>query len=701
MLKVAAMCLVCTPVFAWAAETSIPGYDGEVKKTLDRMEQRYAGMKTYQHTLECSFDIEAEGNSDWLDAMMNMAKQATRFAWARPDRATLISKETTVVCDGKQVWEYVPELRQYVNYPMPAVLALDELKSMEMQGGQAMQDPIAGLLLQHSLPPAKRFREVIRFTGVKSQDLEGKACWVVRGLGGSERMQGFEVPFEIWINAENDLLQMVRVDLTEAMKSMSAMSMSSEDEEEGKTKETPPKIKKYQMVVKPKDVKIDEDIPADRFTFKPGQKDQKVEEFTSEGGEEKQQELVGQSAPVFAGKDLDGKEVRLADLKGRVVLLDFWATWCGPCVQVLPEVQKVADHFAKQPVTVLGINQDAGGSGKRLVKFLEKKQVKYRQVLDGNSEISSQYYVQGIPCMVLIDKKGVIQAIDVGFSSGGESELIAKIDRLLKGETLVDLKETTRPAGQPGTASAVAPGVSQSAPASSPTLVDVAPERLREEPSARLSGVYQIKEADVTGDGRRKLVASTPSNTIVIIDPETLKTERVQLKGRSRRSSVSGVAAVQTKNGLLWLAQGSDERFFGRGTASIQVSLHDRAGGLLWTYEQKFEAGSQVQSIVDGGDLDGDGQPEFVVGITVYQISKSGSNSWTTSNQRGQLVVLDRNGSVICSRRAGQGLFDVKAFPSKEPGKPGRVFIIDGRGAHFYQLTGAATVPASQAAVGK
>src|SRR5688572_28929850 len=94
--------------------------------------------------------------------------------------------------------------------------------------------------------------------------------------------------------------------------------------------------------------------------------DEKVDEFQFGGDDSRQQELVGKPAPDFTGVDLEGKPVSLADYRGRVVMLDFWATWCGPCVQAIPHIQKVANKFADKPVTVLGINRDQPGSESRV-----------------------------------------------------------------------------------------------------------------------------------------------------------------------------------------------------------------------------------------------------------------------------------------------------------------------------------------------
>jgi thiol-disulfide isomerase/thioredoxin len=111
-------------------------------------------------------------------------------------------------------------------------------------------------------------------------------------------------------------------------------------------------------------------------------------------------------APDFALKDLSGKTVRFTDYPGKVVLLDFWATWCGSCVTAMPKLQKLHDRLAAKGFTVIGIATDAQGAVK-VAPVVAKKQVKY-PVLLGNETAWGPYEVQFLPTLILIDRKGQI-----------------------------------------------------------------------------------------------------------------------------------------------------------------------------------------------------------------------------------------------------------------------------------------------------
>ena len=140
--------------------------------------------------------------------------------------------------------------------------------------------------------------------------------------------------------------------------------------------------------------------------------------------------LIGQKAPDFQTQFLNEEEFKLSDQKGKVVILDFWATWCGPCVRALPELLKATSSFNKKNVALLAVNQ--GESTKVISKFLKKKQLKALSVImDETRKIGGDYKVKGIPKTVIIDQKGVIRHVHVGFSSGMGERLKGEINKLL------------------------------------------------------------------------------------------------------------------------------------------------------------------------------------------------------------------------------------------------------------------------------
>lgn len=138
---------------------------------------------------------------------------------------------------------------------------------------------------------------------------------------------------------------------------------------------------------------------------------------------------VGKPAIAFSLKTPEGKEVTLESLKGRIVVLDFWATWCGPCKMAMPSLQKLHERYAGKPVSIIGVNcmeQDPDEA----VKYTKKEKFTYMQLLAGD-ELAAAYGVSGIPTLIVIDAKGNILGSEVGFSPVLEKKLSAEIDKAL------------------------------------------------------------------------------------------------------------------------------------------------------------------------------------------------------------------------------------------------------------------------------
>ncbi|MGO8699068.1 MAG: TlpA family protein disulfide reductase [Limisphaerales bacterium] len=139
---------------------------------------------------------------------------------------------------------------------------------------------------------------------------------------------------------------------------------------------------------------------------------------------------VNQPAPDFSALDLSGNAVSLASFRGhKVVLLDFWATWCGPCRMAMVALQDLQDKYKNQGLEILSLNQAEPADNVR--QFINRKKYGFHVLLDPQGDVSTKYGVRAIPTLVLIDKNGVIQRLQVGYSPN-ESDLQQTVERLLK-----------------------------------------------------------------------------------------------------------------------------------------------------------------------------------------------------------------------------------------------------------------------------
>jgi thiol-disulfide isomerase/thioredoxin len=144
----------------------------------------------------------------------------------------------------------------------------------------------------------------------------------------------------------------------------------------------------------------------------------------------KKDPLVGKKAPNFESVLLDGSKFKLSEQKGKVVVLDFWATWCGPCVKALPELIEKTSQFDKKDVVFIAVNQ--GETRKMISTFLKKKKLQGLTVaLDKKQNIGRDYKVQGIPKTIIIDQKGTIRHVEVGFAEKTATRIRTEISNLL------------------------------------------------------------------------------------------------------------------------------------------------------------------------------------------------------------------------------------------------------------------------------
>ena len=121
--------------------------------------------------------------------------------------------------------------------------------------------------------------------------------------------------------------------------------------------------------------------------------------------------------------------------KGKqIVILDFWATWCGPCVKGMPITQKVAKQYASKGVVLYAVNlkEDA----KKIRTFLTKQKLKINVLLDSKGTIAKNYGVNSIPMLVLIDKDGTVQKVHIGLSNSLENSLKRDLDALVAGKKI-------------------------------------------------------------------------------------------------------------------------------------------------------------------------------------------------------------------------------------------------------------------------
>ena len=140
--------------------------------------------------------------------------------------------------------------------------------------------------------------------------------------------------------------------------------------------------------------------------------------------------LTGQPAPDFALKSSTGENVRLSEYRGDVVLINFWATWCGPCRQEMPLLDELYTRYQRVGFNLLGVNIDDDSA--RAMSMIRELGISFPVLFDSRKEVSKLYDVNAMPVTVLVDRAGNVRHIHQGYKPGYEDKYLDEIRLLLR-----------------------------------------------------------------------------------------------------------------------------------------------------------------------------------------------------------------------------------------------------------------------------
>lgn len=138
---------------------------------------------------------------------------------------------------------------------------------------------------------------------------------------------------------------------------------------------------------------------------------------------------VKQTAPDFTLASNTGANIRLKDLRGKVVMINFWATWCAPCRKELPLLNKIYNKYKSKGFVLLGVNID--NSNKLAIKMIKELKINFPVLFDKTQATSEAYDLQAMPSTFIVDKHGVIRFRHFGFKSGYERKYEKDVKSLL------------------------------------------------------------------------------------------------------------------------------------------------------------------------------------------------------------------------------------------------------------------------------
>lgn len=141
--------------------------------------------------------------------------------------------------------------------------------------------------------------------------------------------------------------------------------------------------------------------------------------------------LVGQPAPDFALRSWDGANMRLSEHTGEVVLINFWATWCGPCRQEMPLLDEIYGKYRRAGLVLFSVNLDEDSNLDAAREMAKTLRVSYPVLFDARKEVSRAYQASTMPLTVLIDREGVVRYVSEGYKVGYETRYTEKLRELL------------------------------------------------------------------------------------------------------------------------------------------------------------------------------------------------------------------------------------------------------------------------------
>jgi len=406
--------------------------DSKARGLLEEIAKAYKALPAYSDQGQFALTLSVDGK-------VQKQSMPLSLTFVRPNRLDLKTEPVRVVSDGKTITTSVSPLKKFMAAPAPRAITPDTFRegpvgAVLFGGAGRAPMPILLSLLVSDEPVQQilKLRGTLKVEG--DRDVAGTKCQTLL----IDQEEGAD--YRLLVDPKSKLLKGVDVVVdAEAMMKGAPAKQKIEISQFGWYAGT-----------------VTTDKPAqDAFAYEPPKEFTKVETFATPADEGKSlvEKMVGQPAPDFTLMVYDGpgksRTLSKADLAGKVVMIDFWATWCGPCIIELPEVQKMVEGYAKKDkeLLIVALSQDSRPSEPAAVRKLIEETLGSKKITltgspvgvvghDPDGTVGSAFNVEALPTVVILDGKGVVQSVHVGYNENVRKVLTTEIDTLLSGKSI-------------------------------------------------------------------------------------------------------------------------------------------------------------------------------------------------------------------------------------------------------------------------
>jgi thiol-disulfide isomerase/thioredoxin len=387
-------------LFRAAVAVSQPASAADGLELLQRVAEHYADAKSYSIESTEEINLSSQYNSDWQKSVL-IAAEAPGGQFYFEGRGHVGS--AIRVSDGKTVWKYHVEEGRYTAGPATAASATGPV-------------PMAEMALMNAQSAKQRLADLAK--DLKSADLLPEAtldvagqpviCAVIRVRNGDFKRANpnYSVENTIWIDKQREIV----VKTEERAGGQLMFNV--------RTREDRDAVTSYTKTV------LDGPIPASLFKFEPPAGAILIADFP-DPRESFGPSMTGDTVPALKFKTVDGKAVAIESFRGKPVLLDFWATWCAPCVASMPKLAEIYKEGKDKGLVMISVDQDQEAS--KAVDFLAKKGYDWPNFHDGDGEIEKLMGSGGIPRTVLVDARGQIVYDGTGMDESHLRTHLAKL----------------------------------------------------------------------------------------------------------------------------------------------------------------------------------------------------------------------------------------------------------------------------------